>query len=64
MSYNCFSAAYIFYYDSLAWAVHHDFRLKIAFLTSLIKEKYPCINDFEIHVVNKNTEKNSVRTKG
>ena len=48
----------------IVFQLHHDFRLKIAFLNSLIKEKYPCIYDFEIHVVNKNTEKNSVRTKG
>lgn len=59
-----FLAANIFHCDSLAWAISLDFLLEIAFPTSLIKGKDPRIYDLEIHVVNKNVEKNSFPYQG
>ena len=53
-----FSSTEIFYCDSLAWPASPNSPLKLKFLTLLIKLNYPGMQDFEIYVVNKDTEKN------
>ena len=53
-----FSSTDIFYGDSLVWPAPPNSLLKLKFLTSLIKLNYPDMQDFKIHVVNKDTEKN------
>ena len=53
-----FSSTDIFSCDSLTWQDPPDSLLKLKFLTSLIKLNYLGMQDFEIHVVNKGTEKN------
>ena len=52
-----FSSTDVFYCDSLAWPAPPNLLLKLKFLTSLIKVNYPDMPDFEIHVINKDTEK-------
>ena len=53
-----FSSTDIFYCDSLAWPAPPNLLLKLKLLTSLIKVNYWDMPDFEVHVVNKDTEKN------
>ena len=48
----------IFYCNLLAWLAPPNLPLKLKFLTSLIKVNYPNMQDFKVHAVNKNTEKN------
>ena len=58
----CFQAEFlstdIFYCNSLAWPAPPNFIVKLKFLTLLIKVNYPNMPDFQIYVVNKDTERN------